>query len=250
MKRALPLVLGLGMAFAPMGVGAQIYNGSPPALAQFDFVSAAGSVAGTFGVYVGPYTGNFVGDGVGNFSIYCVDYLHYASQSDGWANVSQLSTIVSDAATNTRLEKNLAAADALAKYRKSAYLASLFDSWESHNGGGTYTKAQVFSGLHAAIWDISSGVTLGSGNTANRRTYFLGLAGVETNLATVDLREWYVITRTAAIDGYAQSGDGYGQEFLMRRTSVPEPSTLLLMATGFFLLVGVSRRRIFLVEDL
>ena len=38
--------------------------------------------------------------------------------------------------------------------------------------------------------------------------------------------------------------NGTGQEFLMRTTSVPEPSTLLLMMTGLAMLIFVNRKGI------
>lgn len=50
---------------------------------------------------------------------------------------------------------------------------------------------------------------------------------------------WYVLSPGGS------SRHHRGQEFLMRglpRTSVPEPSTFLLMATGLFLIIVVRRK--------
>lgn len=232
MKRAFFSTVGLLVALqAP--VAGQLYNGTPPSTAQFDFVSASGSVAGTFGVYVGPYTADFVGDAFGQFSIYCVDYLHYARDID-LVNVTQLS----DPLGNTRLNDPV-------KYQKAAYLSSLFDSWTDYSVGGTYSQQTVWSGLHAAIWSITSGVTVGSGTTATLRGDFVTLAGA--NYGTVDQNDWYVITNDDLGTG---NYDGTGQEFLMRRASVPEPGPTLLLLTGLVMLVGVSRKRILRVEEL
>lgn len=233
MKRSFFFVAAALVALLPANADAQLYNGDPSGFSQFDFENAKGpdgtATAGTFGVYVGPYTGNFLDDAAGSFSIYCVDYLHYASDMNNVdVNVSGLSGSLA----NTRLNDPV-------RYQKAAYLSSLFDSW------GTWgtDKRTVFSGIHAAIWSVTSGSTLGSGMTAGLREDFLTMAN--DNYDTVNLDEWYVITRDASdLDGYMESGDGMGQEFLMRR-SVPEPGTLLLMLTGMVMLVGVSRKRAF-----
>ena len=131
--------------------------------------------------------------------------------------------------SNTRL-------NSYTTYQRAAYLSSLFDSWEAHKG--TYNKQTVWSGLHAAIWSITSGpANLGSGDTgtANRYSYFLGLGGY----GGFSTAGWYVLS-----PGGSSHHTG-GQEFLMRglpRTSVPEPSTFLLMATGMLLIIVVRRK--------
>ena len=229
MKRARFFALGLLVALSPVQVEAQLYQGTPPAQADFEFVGPGSAVAGTFGVYVGPYVGNLVGDGFGPFSIYCVDYRNMAGDMSP-ANISPLSGPM----TNTRIGTQT-------QYLQAAYLSSLFDSWESHAGG--YGKTAVWSGLHAAIWGITSDVNVGGSNAAtlDRRTYFMGLAANQNNYGSVNPDEWFVITNADL--------DAGGQEFLVRR-SVPEPTTLLLMLTGLLLLVGVSRKRLLALQDL
>lgn len=233
MKRALFLTVGL-LAALQAPVAGQLYQGTPPDQAEFDFVGASPGIAGTFGTYVGPYTGDFVGDAFGQFSIYCVDYLHYAQDID-LVNVSPLSGSLA----NTRIGTST-------QYTQAAYLSSLFESWGDYSDGGTYSQQTVWSGLHAAIWSVTSDVNVGSGDTETLRNEFLMDASLATNLASVDLDEWFVITN---VNLGASDYDGTGQEFLVRR-SVPEPATLFLMLTGLVLLVGVNRKRIFAMGEL
>lgn len=235
MKRVFFATVGLLVALqAP--VAGQLYQGTPPSQAEFDFVGASPGIAGTFGTYVGPYTGDLIGDAFGQFSIYCVDYLHYAQDID-LVNVSPLSGSL----TNTRM-----GSFGSTQYTQAAYLSSLFESWGDYSDGGTYSKQTVWSGLHAAIWSVTSDVTVGSGDTETLRNEFLTEASSVTNLASVDLDEWFVLTN---VDLGSSDYDGTGQEFLVRRT-VPEPATMLLMLTGLVMLIGASRKRIFAMGDL
>lgn len=233
MKRALFLTVGLLVALSPVQVEAQLYGGSiTGGSAYLDFVSGSG-VNGGYGVQVGPYTGNLQGDGFGNFSIYCVDYLHYASSGNVF--VSQMSGDLS----STRLAQTETQAQAQVIYQKTAYLSSLFET----------TATSAWGGIHAAIWELSSGQSLGDGTA---REMYVDMANA--NYASVDLSEWYVITPDGATDGFMEglgtgTYDGLGQEFLMRR-SVPEPATVLLMLTGLVLLVGVNRKRLLALQDL
>lgn len=234
MKRALFTTVGLLVALSPVAVEGQLYNGSSvPLTAEFQFVSGSPGITSTSDfsprVRVGPYTGNFVDDVAGSFTIYCVDYLHYARSLDQ-VNVTGLDGTHGSLA-NTRLN------DAVS-YQKAAYLSSLFEDWESYGS----SQQTVWSGIHAAIWEVTSGESLGD---ASDRQTFVDMANA--NYGDVDMSEWYVITNT---DLGVRSYDGTGQEFLMRRASVPEPATLLLMITGLVMLVGVSRKRSFALQDL
>ena len=134
------------------------------------------------------------------FSIYCVDYRHHAI--DQWVNVSALGGDLSQ----TRLND-------YTKYQKAAYLASLFD---------TYSTSQ-WGYIHAAIWYITSGVTLVLFN----------------NAGSFNTDGWYLLS-PATHNGITYDG----QEFLMRTVSVPEPATFVLLATGLLLMAAFSRRRL------
>jgi len=240
MKRALFLAAGLAIALQPIAADAQIFNGTPLPLEYLDFLGGSGQ-NGTYGVQVGPYVAEFdastmTGRTVTSeqFSVYCVDYLHYASNSNGLVNVSALGGDLS----NTRLGD-------YGRYQTSAYLSSLFSGWEDHaavlsaDAGMSFSRGDVWSGLHSAIWAVATGPeNLGVSNTrvATARSYFFELAG--DNAGGFDTDGWYVLSEA---DVGLTAGNS-GQEFLVQ-AGVPEPSTLLLMLTGIAMMIGVSRRR-------
>lgn len=235
MKRALSLSIGLLAVLAPIQAEAQLYDGSVTGgSAYLNFVSGSG-VGSSYGVQVGGYTGNFAGDSFGDFSIYCVDFLHYATS--GNVVVSQMSGGLGD----TRLGgySGWTASQARTTYQKAAYLASLFD-----------TSAQsAWGDIHGAIWALTSGQSLG--DPVARQAY---IDMADQNYASVDLGDWYVISPTLIADGYGQGRgtgtyDGRGQEFLMRRVEVPEPATIFILLTGFVMLIGVSRKRTLALQD-
>ncbi len=224
MKRFLLIALTAGWLAQPAQVDAQLYyNGIPDASEYLNFMSGSGQNGG-YGVQVGPYVGQFAAPteapASAPFSLYCVDYLHTAQDQMVFAaaiNGGDLST--------TRLN------DAT-KYRKLAYLASLFDSYAQN--------ATNWGGIHAAMWSIASGVTLSqSGNAAQIALRNQLIAAAVPDAFSAD--GWYVLSPQATPGG---------QEFLMRtRVSVPEPAGILLMATGLLMLAMVSRKRIGIEMD-
>lgn len=247
MKRALFFLFATALVLQPTTVAAQL-SGAVNPTEYLDFVGGSGQ-GGTYGVQVGAYQGRFLGNSEvsqtvartttsNQFALYCVDYLHYADNSEGLVTLTSLGGSTDLSGTNTRLQD-------YGRYQKSAYLASMFDSWEDHratlasNFGGSYTKAQVWGGLHAAIWNVATGPnTLGNGGTAVARNYFLALA--TQNGTSFDTSGWYVVTDAEQALGSSASG----QEFLMQTVSVPEPSTFLLLMSGVFILGIASRRRL------
>jgi hypothetical protein len=240
MKRALFLAVGAAIALQPIATEAQVFNGTPMPVEYLDFVGGSG-VGSSYGVQVGPYSAEFEASTLTGrtmtspqFSVYCVDYLHYARDSDGLVNVSALGGDLSA----TRL-------GSYGRYQTSAYLSSLFDGWEAHaaalnaDTGMSFSLGDVWGGLHSAVWAVATGPTeLGATNarTDAARDYFFALAS--TNAGSYDTSGWYVLSE-ADMDLTASNS---GQEFLVR-AGVPEPSTLLLMLTGMALMFGVSRRR-------
>lgn len=240
MKRSLFVVLGAFLALQPIQASAQIFNGTPLDVEYLKFIEGSHQ-GGTYGVQVGPYSGRFEAtDWTGGrttttsaFALYCVDYLHYASYSTGKVNVSAMSGNLS----KTRFGD-------YKRYRRAAYLSSLFDSWKSHqyalNGEHDndrwFSKSEVWGGLHAAIWNVATGPDdLGSHQTAYAREYFLAMT-IPDDFSTDG---WYILSEAdVGLDSKYS-----GQEFLMR-VAVPEPSTVLLMLTGLILLVGANRKRL------
>lgn len=247
MKRLFFLAFGAAIALQPATVDAQVLSGPIFETEYLDFIGGSG-VNGGWGVQVGPYRGSFLADSEvapsvdrtttsNEFALYCVDYLHYASTSEGLVTTTDLTGAPDLAGTNTRLQD-------YSRYRTSAYLASLFDSWETHQAtldadfAGSFTKSNVWGGLHAAIWNVATGPEdLGSGQAAVARGYFLGLA--TSNAGTFNTDGWYVVSDL----DQALSNQYSGQEFLIRTIDVPEPTPLLLLLSGVFILFGANRRR-------
>jgi hypothetical protein len=203
---------------------AQLYYEGIPGPVEFMNFMAGSGVSGGYGVQVGPYTAQFIAPyespASAPFSIYCVDYLHFAK--DGLVNVTAMDE---PDLSNTRL-------DDYDDYRQAAYLASLFHD-------PAYTQTQ-WGGIHAAIWKITSGQILGTGATATLRDQLLAMA-VPGDFSTAG---WYILSPSPLVQ--LQYGkDKSGQEFLMRtRVSVPEPATFLLLATGLLFLAATSRKRL------
>jgi hypothetical protein len=221
MKRLLTGMLVIGLLAQAGGVDAQqpyFFSGVPDAQEYLNFLGGSG-VNGGYGVQVGPYVGRFTTPTTPQFSIYCVDYTHYAKNQ--WVNVTALSP---GSLSNTRLQD-------YGDYQAAAYLASLFDT----------APTSAWGGIHAAIWSLTSGVSLGN---AAQRKYYLDLA--TANASTFSTQGWYVLSPLTASGG---AYDGTGQEFLMRSVSVPEPATFLLLASGLLFLAAVSRKRLSLEKD-
>lgn len=229
MKRSL-LALAAALAVLPAAALAQGLAPVPNAQEYLQFLGGSG-VNGTFGVQVGPYSGRFGSDPAApSFNLYCVDFDHYARSTTVTA-----SKIGGDLGT-TRLGST---GGQVAAYTRAAYLASLFESYQGN--------AAAWSSLHAAIWTTIRG-SLDPANPNYGQPVPIGAdpardAFIADAQAAVDggwsAEGWYVLTPDNGID---VNNPWNGQEFLVR-VNVPEPGTLLLMASGLLLLLGFGRSR-------
>lgn len=159
-------------------------------------------------------------------------------------------------------------ANNVVKYRESAFLASLFSSWSDFASGGsdalTYDyggstrsftdKSAVYSGIHAAIWRITSAGQTGSVFPGNFPSY-----GMNASLATAMSQPFFDMATNMGDQGFTgvdqsffnqwsvlSDKNGAGQEYLVRTTTVtPEPETYVMLLTGLVMLFGVTwwRRR-------
>lgn len=211
MKRLLLAAFAAALVTQPALLSGQIYyNGVPNQQEYLDFLGGSG--VGYGGVQVGPYVGRFTSDPypAQSFSIYCVDFNHYAQDQRVWVTALSPSADLD----HTRL-------DNYSRYRTAAYLSSLFDTAPATGAS--------WGPIHRAIWSVTSTVP---NNTWDDFLTPERLAAAQT----FNTAGWYVVSPR----GYAN-----GQEFLMRtRVSVPEPATFLLLASGLLMLAAASRKRI------
>lgn len=220
-------------------------------------------VAAWGGVYLGPYTGQLMSDPTQpTFTMYCVDYYHDVSVGQTWTvNASNLA--------GSNLSQTRLGASGLGTYQQSAYLASLFSSWNalsnvvwnpnastqtfgqyfaSMGGGVTWNRQYVWSGIHAAMWSLTSppfpvsspyvsNPTLADALAFAFRQYAGYQAGNGYAGTGINFAQWSVLTPTNS------SVSTSAQEMLVRTTVTPEPETWALLGTGMLFLFGFARRR-------
>jgi hypothetical protein len=249
MKRFNYLLVAAALVGLPSVASAQTQAPTPNAQEYLTFVNANTAGPGLYGnpYASGPYVGHFNAPSpTFSFSLYCVDYLH--TVNNGQTYLVDASALDSDN-TGSSLGNTMMGANSTSwlKYTRAAYLSSLFGSWSNYltanlpgatTNFGTApvtTKNQVWSALHVAIWNILNPVPGAPGLAGNDglRTYFENLSSARVANGWTG-EGWYVLTDAA--------DPARRQEFLVN-TTVPEPSTYIMLGTGLLLLIGFSRKR-------
>jgi hypothetical protein len=236
--------------------------GAAQTLGQLQWVGTGSSFQATFNRYGGGTTTGYAGaayranailpasapwylnasNGFGPaVDIYCIDFLHAA-----WTTTypAYFTNLAYDDLTHTRSTN-------VDNYRRVAWLTTQMDL-ESFNTNGRRDRVDI----HAAIWRILSGqprsATFAGGPAASEARVNSWVAAANANYQAIDihmLRNYTVVTAACVYEsGQAGAGHAYtanpqcGQEFLVRdmTNTVPEPGTILLMATGLLALAGTG----------
>jgi hypothetical protein len=201
-------------------------------------LSANGTItSGGVTALVGPYKADLQGFGtlfpdVTNAIIWCVDWSHVAPARGAWDSYYATWLGQSDM-SRTRENFDLGGNQVLARQR---YLQA---AWiiEQHDAGvAAFTSAVHVQGT---LWELFSGSAFNPGAGA-----YADLFHLVPQQFTLQ-RDWFVLS-----DDVLQCGSTAGcesnQEFLYwreRPTTVPEPGTYALMATGLAGLLVATRRR-------
>jgi hypothetical protein len=221
---------------------------------QIKMVGTADAVVAAWGgVYLGPYAGQLVSDPTQPmFTMYCVDFSHEVSRGEVWT-INE-SNIGGGDLSQTRLGNA-----GLGTYSQVAYLASLFDSWDllapvSYDGVAGHTfasyyaskvsnKTYMWSGIHAAIWKLTSGgISPTNAVATGLASPFLAYAALmsSSGFGGLDMAEWSLLT---PVD---KDNPASAQEMLVRTpgtTVTPEPDSYVLLATGMLFLFALARRK-------
>jgi len=251
MKNFTRIVLAAALvAFSAQTVEAQA--GQYGATEDLKFLGTYGGSGST-----GPYRAQWLtGPGQPQITIFCVDYFHGISTNNTWTvNVTSLAPPPNPDLSDTRLgftggdgygphpELN-ATPSPYQRYVASAYLASLMEQ----NWGNT----SLWATYHKAIWELMSpGYPSGSptytyGDNTEVSSAMTMAGNIISNggsLNGFNIAEWAVMTDENS------HGALHGKQEYITRVSVPEPGTILLIATGMFMLIGVNRRRITEIVD-
>ncbi|MDZ7630706.1 MAG: PEP-CTERM sorting domain-containing protein [Gemmatimonadaceae bacterium] len=232
MKNLLRLCTAAALLSAPVAVDAQLTL--PTNVANTSVVASIGpwaishSFTGAPGnELVGPFAMTFSLFGSAIEPIVCVDFSNAFANGQSYnANLTLLSSTTADLAIFTRQGQALGGAAGFTRYLQMAWLADRFAT----------SATSEWAGIQGAIWNLESAGTPDAASNPGVQFWLNQLAAAD--LSTVELSKWAVVT-----DVTTRNGVGGSQEFLVRANVVPEPSTYVLMLTGFAGLVLVSRRR-------
>jgi hypothetical protein len=193
-----------------------------PASAQTTFKFLNGGTVTAFGFYVGPYNG-VMGDPPTPVVLNCVDFFHDVVVGEVWtANLTNLGTGVGVGTTTRNSSLQL--------YEEAAWLTTQYPVDPT-----TAAQKQTVADIQATMWDlfpIPSGYGAPPTPTSN---YWLTQA--QANYGSINYNDFWVVT---AVD---KNNPASAQEFVIRTTTTPEPSTVVLLMTGLGLIALVAWRR-------
>ncbi|HWH53471.1 MAG TPA: PEP-CTERM sorting domain-containing protein [Gemmatimonadaceae bacterium] len=193
-----------------------------PASAQTTFKFLNGGTVTAFGFYVGPYNG-LMGDPPTPVVLNCVDFFHDVVNNEVWtANLTNLGTGIGVGSVTRNSSLQL--------YQEAAWLTTQYPTNPT-----TTAQRQTVADIQATMWDLFPIPSGYSAPPTPTSSYWLGQA--QANYGSIDYSNFWVVTAVNKDDPAS------AQEFIMRTTTTPEPSTIVLLLTGLGLVGLVAWRR-------
>lgn len=231
MRKLFAVAFAAAMFGAPFAAGAQLML--PVNVTNTRVTATTGNVAfssffvGSGPLTVGPHDGSFDMLSSSIQQVICVDLYHSLRNGEAYfADITLLTSSASDIASLTRQGQLLGGTAGFSKYLQMAWLAEKFST----------QSTSEWAGIQGAIWNLQSTGNPDAASNANVQFWLTQV--MQADLSSVDRNSWAVVTNVEVNGGY-----GGTQEFLVRTNVVPEPSSWVLMLTGFGAMLVIARRR-------